>query len=220
MEKICFNNKNELIGIDLNDSINFINLFDININKKIKQYKNENAKDSLGRQLYKIIDKNTNEYTISNQIINNNELQTEKYIYQVPIKTEISLLNNIDQFTIDDIINEKKNQLQQIYDFNDCILYELLNEEDITFNTDMGKNIIKVYKDKEIISNQLKINNAEQVAIYYESDDDLQIEISANKRIWKSINKGEYINFNNKNMYIKFLSPNDTNIYSVAILIK
>ena len=219
MEKVCFDDNNNLIGFNLQDSTNFINLFNININKTIMEFKNINAKDSLGRQLYKIIDKNTNKEIISNQIINNEEFEIEKYKIPSEKKKVISLLNNIGDFTIDDIMLEKSRQLKEKYKCNDCIAYELLNDN-IKFNTDMGKNVIKIYANKEISSNQIKLNDPNQIAIYYESDNDLQIEISANNRNWKSINKEEYIDFNNRNLYIKFLSSKDSNIYSVAILIR
>ncbi len=221
MKKVCFDKNDNIIGFDLQNADNFINLFDINgVNKIMKEYDEVQVKDSLGRKLYKV--GNDSLYVITDDIDNVKEDVTVKeFTTLVPTNVEYSLTINPDKFSIGDIIEEKNKQLINYFGCTNCIGNELVeNDNQIKFNCDSGKNVIKVYPNQDIFSNQIKLSGETQIAIYSESDEELQIEISANKKDWTKVDNCNFIDFNKKILYIKCSSNVENNIYCISILIK
>jgi hypothetical protein len=221
MYKVCLNDSNNIIGFDLKNSNYYINLFDINnVTKNIKEYKEEQVRDSLGRKMY--YQYNTlSDITSITYIIDNDS----KYTYTpittlVPVENNVLLVSDTDKFTLSNLIHIKKEQLKNINNCKDCILYELLDDSMLlTFNTNIGKNIIKLYSNSETISNRVALSNNSKIAIYYEADNDLNIAISSDEKKWINVEKNQFIDYTEEQLFIKFSSTNETNIESIAVLI-
>jgi hypothetical protein len=221
MYKVCLDNNNNIVGFDLKNSIYYINLFDINnVTKDIKQYKEEQLKDSLGRKLYYQHNKQEDDTSVV-YIIDNNSTNYEytPIITNIPIINEVFLIKDTNYFSLDNLISIKKEQLIKNFNCKDCILYEMLDSPAITFNANIGKNVIKIYSNSEAISNKIEMSNNSKIAIYYEANQDLNIAISDDAKTWIQIKRNEFIDYNNKEIFIKFISTTETDITSISILI-
>ena len=223
MYKICFDQFNNIQNFDLFNSVNFINLFNIKeVSKDVIETEKIQSQDYLGRNLFYKINKklNTKETVVENYDINdiNEDIEYIPVTYDNPITKKVFLISEPYKFTMQDIINEKNNQLLTQYNCKKCLLYELLdNKHVINNNSNTGSNIINI--NGEVISDEIKLSNNKKISIYYESDNDINISVSNDTKTWLDIKQNQFINFNNDNLYIKLISNCETNIYCLAILI-
>lgn len=219
MYKVCFDNLNNIVGFDIS-SPTYINLFDINdTSKYVTKYNDVQIKDSLGRNMYYQYDKKNDITTNVTFIQDNYGYQYTPMISSVAMKVKLTLVNNSNNFSIEDIIEEKNKQLISKYNCNNCLLYELINDSnDIKFNTNIGKNIIKINANSEIISNEIQLTDNNKISVYCETDNDIKILISNDQKTWIEIQKDQFLDYKDNVIFIKLISIIETNIYCIAIL--
>lgn len=215
MEKICFDKNDKIIGFNLKKSLYHVNLFYLHgINKQINKTRKINATDSLGRQLYYKIDSNN----VTSYIDETKKSLYKPFLIDKNYVMESYLTYEPNQFNLQDIINIKKNQLLENFKCKECILDELLNDNIFKFDGIQGKNFIRIINDN-IISQCINLNNNKNIAIYYESDNDIKIDISYDGITYVEIEKEKFINYEYDSIFLKLKSPIETNIYSICILI-
>lgn len=223
MNKICFNQFNEIIGFNLCNCSNYINIFDVdNIAKTVYKESLEEKLDSIGRRIFlqkhKRLKKST--YISSMEI---DDFEDDNFIYEKQYicvkKPHISYLSNESHnFTLEDILNSKKEQLIEKYNAQDCILFE--NFDNIFDNSStqkclLGKTFIRIDNGSKLHSNEITIPEHSQIFIYCESDNDINILLDGKK---VALNK--FIKHSSKNIKLEIKSKEKSNIYSIAILIK
>lgn len=221
MYKICFDKDDNIIGFDLENPIYYINLLEINnVEKEIDEIIDKHEIDSLGRKIYLKI--NTGGDVIGKTVyINDNNFTYKPSYKQIVNKRMVKLIVEPDKFTIDDILQIKKDQLISKYECSDCILFELFNDDNILKSgVNTGKNIINLCECCEVSSNKINIDNNSQISIYYESNNNLEIYVSDNNKNFSQMLENEFININKKNIYLKIKSHQEVDIFCIAILLK
>lgn len=218
MYKICFDENDNIIGFDLSICDYYINLFDINnVTKEIIEYESIQKVDSYGRKLYYMVNDSKKSEVINTNILN---CEYEPIMLQIPITREIRLTYEPNLFNMNDILIEKKKQIINNYKCLDSVLYELINEQEIlNFNAISGKNIIRISGNSEVISNKITFNSNKKIKIYYESDQDINIQISNNGENFINMKKNSFVPYTDNSIYIKLNCTKETNIYCMAILI-
>ena len=213
MYSVCMNDDNKIIGINLSNNDNFINIFDINFSKQINEENMMQSIDSLGRKLYKEINKETGITTITSNISNTDLYNYEPIMIAYPKKVDYDFVSNIEKFSYKDIIDQKKKQLIDKYKCKDCILYEFIDEQDL-FDCNTGKNTLII--DSETISNKIQLSDVNEIYIYIEGN--VNVQVSNDQKNWIDITN--FIDFKYKKLYIKLMSENIAKVYSLAILIR
>lgn len=222
MYKVCFDEDNKIIGFNIDKCMSYINLFDItHVSKKIKENRKEDKLDSIGRRIFKKINKITKtrstHFCTSDCNFEDNDYTYEKEYNTVEYYNEYSLLNESNMFTEEDIVNEKKKQLQNKFEANGCLIIELFNslDEDIKLsNCVLYKDYLKVNNKSEICIN-FKLETHKEILIYCESNNDLKFLYNENE-----VNNNEYIKHRSKNVELKIESSENADIYSIAILFR
>lgn len=221
MYKVCFNENDNIVGFDLSNSIYYINLFNIkDVRKEITEYDYTQKSDSFGRKLYYMIgDDNVKIETPHTDMIN---CKYEPIMVKKPRKRDAELIFESNLFSENDIVIEKRKQLIDKYKCSDCLLFELLDEnDDVQFdNVISGTNIIRILENSETVSNKILLPKHKNISIYCESDYELDIKISGDGVGFVNYKKDSFINYASYgNLYIKLKAAKETNIYCLAILI-
>ena len=212
MIKVCFNEKNEIIGFNLKDAIYFINLFNINVNKNITERVFVQKKDSFNRKLYKIT-KNNKEYITTNNKVE--DAMVEEYSEYIEKIKSVSLLKNPELFTLEDIKNEKINQLKFRNDNAECILIEFMDDNNCFNNS--GKNVLII--NGENISNKITLSEHSQLKIYYESDNSIDVFFGKTLKSISTTPLNDDFQYHTDQSIIIKISGN-ANINCLAILLK
>ncbi len=223
MNKICFNQFNEIIGFNLCNCSNYINIFDVdNINKTVYRESLEEKLDSIGRRIFlqkhKRLKKSTYISSMELDDYEDDNFTYEKQYINIK-KPYISYLCSESQnFTLEDILKSKKEQLIEKYNAKDCILFE--NFDNVFDNTStqkclLGKTFIRIDNSSKLYSNEIVLPEHSQMLIYCESDKDINI-ISDEKKI--ALNK--FIKHTSDKINLEIKTKEKSNIYSIAILIK
>lgn len=224
MNKVCFNSNNEIIGFNINNCFDYINIELIdNIEKTVLEKVKEEKLDTFGRRTFvkrhKLLKKH-----VEISSMKENDFEDENFIYEKQyVFTEKPrksyLINESYNFTMEDILNEKRKQLKEKFGAKDCILFETFDNEifDNESNTNLviGKTFIRLNNESNFSINKLEIPKHSQVLIYCENDNEITISEKEN-----NININEYFKHSAKYLNLSIKSSEKVNIYSFAILIK
>lgn len=220
MYKVCFDKNDKIIGFNVKNCISYINLFNItNVNKCISEDKYVEELDSFGRRVFIKKHKKTGNTVLVSSMENRDFFEDELFEYTKKIKKIqeekiIYLVNECDKFTIEDIINAKKEQLIEKYECSDCELFEIFDNVKGE-NYVGGKNFIRINENSQIELDKVKCKKNSNVIIYCENDKN--INITLNK---KMVNGNEFLKVTAENIKLGFNSDEEINIYSIAILFK
>lgn len=220
MYKVCFNEKDQIIGFNISNCIRYINLFNIeDVTKEIFEDKTIEQLDSYGRNVFIKKHKETGNCVFVSSMENDDFFEDELFEYEkqykiVKQKKVVSLLNECNLFTLEDIIDIKKNQLINKYQCSDCQLYETF--EDMQGSKYIrGKNFIRINNTSELLLNKLKHKKNSEMQIYYETDKNIDIFLNNKKANCENIYK-----ITTEKIKLEFKGEQESNIYCIAVLFK
>lgn len=223
MNKVCFDINDKIIGFNINNCYNFINIDDVdNIYKIVYDDKVEEKLDTFGRKIF-IKQHKAMRKSMQVALMTDNDFEDNDFIYkkQYEIKKaerKSYLTSESNNFSFEDIINEKCKQLVNKYSSNECLLFETFNNEifnnDLNVNCIIGKTFIRL-NEESVLNISLNIDKHSQILIYCETDNNIDIKLKDN-----IVCAHEYIRHSSKKINLTITAKNNTNIYSFGILIK
>lgn len=222
MNKVCFNYENKIIGFNLENSKNYINLFDIDsVEKTCYRKTNVDVLDNIGRRVFIKQHKLTKKSMLISSLMEN-DYEDEDFDYIKKTESKLipynSKLNNESyNFAFDDILEIKKNQLIEKYNCNDCYLIEIFNdifENNYSQNCVIGENFVRINSDSTLKTNKVILPPHKEILLYCESTNDFDIYINGEK-----CKTNEFIKNNEEEITIEFKCDLLVTIDSFAILI-
>lgn len=220
MYKVCFNENDQIIGFNIDTCFSYINLFSItDVKKTIMEDKFVEKLDSFGRNVFLKKHKETGE-TVNVSLMNNeNYFEDELFEYTKQYKTMkdnkvIYLVDESDKFTLEDIVEIKKEQLKKHYECSSCELYEFFNNIEGS-NYICGKNFVRINENSNLSLNKLKCKKNSNIIIHCETDNDIKVFLNS-----KEVSMSEFFKTTSENIKVSFKGNNEVNIYSIGILFK
>lgn len=214
----------KVIGINLTeDKISTFKVYlpDINPSKTIKQKIKKHKKNENGEFLYFNHLTNT-EVTTNFEQKNNKEIYFKPILIEEEIETTYYLLDNPSVFTLEDIIKIKSDEILKNSGFSNIILFEELNEEDLSINlstnlANTGLKTLKILPNGQCRTNKINLEKeVTKLKIYLESDSDIKVEIGkSSTEFYESIDNIVEFNEPVSQIYIKFKNLNDKKIQEV-----
>lgn len=220
MYKVCFNEDNKIIGFNIKNCINYVNVFDIvSITKEILCDKYVEKLDSLGRRTFFKKHKATGKTIIISTMETSDFFEDELFEYtkifeKVQETKTIYLVNESDKFTLDDIIEAKKEQLLNKYECSSCMLFESFDNIKGE-NYISGKNFIRITSDATVELENIKCKKSANVIIYCENNNGTEILLNN-----KVVEQNALCKVNANNIKLQLTSNIDVDVYSIAVLFK
>lgn len=224
MNKICLNQNNEIIGFNMNNCFNFINIENVDdIYKIVNETHNVEKLDEFGRTIFtkqhKALNKKMNIALMAedDSFDDNDFLYTKQYEQKVTQRKSY-LINESNNFTFEDLVDEKVKQLKNKFGADECILFETFNNDifvnDCNNNCIIGNTFMKINSESDL-NITIDLEKHSQIMIYCESDNDVVFKIKNNIML-----QNEYVKHTTKKLNLNITTENVSNIYSIAILIK
>lgn len=220
MYKVCFNEDNKIIGFNIKNCINYVNIFDIaNVTKEILCDKYVEKLDSLGRRTFLKKHKETGHTIVISAMEKDDFFEDELFEYtkifdKIQEKKIIYLVNESDKFTFNDIIETKKSQLLNKYGCSSCLLFETFDNI-YGENYISGNNFIRITKDSKVEFDNIKCKKTADVLIYCENNNGTEIMLNN-----KVIEENKFCRTNANNIKLQLQSDDVVDVYSIAILFK
>lgn len=220
MYKVCFNEDNKIIGFNIQNCINYVNIFDIvSVTKEISYDKHVDKLDSFGRRTFLKKHKKTGDTIVISTMETDDFFEDELFEYtkiveKIQETKTIHLVNESDKFTLDDIIEAKKEQLLRKYECSSCMLFESFDSISGE-NYISGNNFIRITNDSKIELDAIKCKKSTDVIVYCENSNGTEILLNN-----KAVEQNTLCRVNADNIKLQLTSNTDVDIYSIAVLFK